>query len=35
MAKPHRARKLSSSASAAVRRGVSDSILSVLAQAGG
>src|SRR5688572_11735190 len=35
MAKPHRARKLSSSASAAARRGVSDSILSVLAQAGG
>ena len=35
MAKPHRARKLSSSASAAARRGVSDSILTVLAQAGG
>jgi PAS domain S-box-containing protein len=35
MAKGQRARKLSSSASAAVRRGVSDSILSVLAQAGG
>ena len=35
MAKAHRARKLSSSASAAVRRGVSDSILSVIAQAGG
>jgi PAS domain S-box-containing protein len=35
MAKPHRARKLSSSASAVARRGVSDSILSVLAKAGG
>jgi PAS domain S-box-containing protein len=37
MAKAHRARKLSSStaAAAAARRGVSDSILSVLAQAGG
>ena len=35
MTKGLRARKLSSSASAAVGRGVSDSILSVLAQAGG
>src|SRR5471032_2127833 len=35
MAKGQRARKLSSSASAAVRRGVSDSILSILAGAGG
>jgi PAS domain S-box-containing protein len=35
MAKGQRARKLTSSASAAVGRGVSDSILSVLAQAGG
>jgi PAS domain S-box-containing protein len=35
MTKGQRARKLSSSASAAVGRGVSDSILSVLAQAGG
>ena len=35
MAKGQRARKLSSSTSAAVRRGVSDSIVSVLAQAGG
>jgi len=35
MAKGQRARKLSSSAAAAVRRGVSDSILSILATAGG
>jgi PAS domain S-box-containing protein len=35
MAKPSRARKLSGSTAAAVRRGVSDSILSVLARAGG
>ena len=35
MVKGQRARKLSSSASAAVRRGVSDSILSILASAGG
>jgi PAS domain S-box-containing protein len=35
MAKAQRARKLSSNAAAAARRGVSDSILAVLAQAGG
>jgi PAS domain S-box-containing protein len=35
MSKGQRARRLSSSASAAVRRGVSDSILSILASAGG